>query len=456
MQEFLSIERSKPTKRAPSERKGDFGEIYTPLSFSAASEQASRCAQCGNPFCHHACPLHNFIPFWLKRAANNDLSGAWEILAQTNPFPEITGRVCPQERLCEGACTLGTSFGAVNIGALEVVVSENALEAGLNPLAPFKFESSDTKNSKKVAIIGSGPAGLSAATFLLRGGVKPVVFEAAPRAGGLLAYGIPGFKVQKKVVERRVKMLEDAGCEFRLGQKIDEAEFAKISGSFDAVILATGAREPRGSGLSKEDAKGVYSALDFLTAAQASLYHESENAPDLRGKKVVVVGGGDTAMDCLRVALRLGAREAVCAYRRAQSDMGGSRKEYINAAEEGAEFRFNLAPTAIVTNEAGAVVALEVAKTIIKDGRVELLKGTESQIQADVIIFALGFGVKKEGFFSANGIEFSRTVSVSEEFRTSKAGIYACGDCASGSALVVTAAASGKGAALSVLRDLGL
>ncbi|ANE35417.1 glutamate synthase, small subunit [Campylobacter iguaniorum] len=450
MQEFLKISRVKTVKRDESERLGDFKEIYSLLGAKNATEQASRCVQCANPFCHFTCPLHNYIPFWLLNTANSNLQTAFNLSNETNPFPEITGRVCPQDRLCEGACTLNSNFGAIAIGNIETYITETGLANGLKPFKDVKF------SDKKVAIIGSGPAGLSAATYLLRNGINVEIFEADNRAGGLLAYGIPGFKVEKTVIQRRVDMLKDAGAVFHTNTKIDDRNFHDLMSEFDAVVLAFGARSSRSQGIANENAKGIYKALDFLTTVQKELYKEECDAIDLVGKKVVVIGGGDTAMDCLRSALRKGASSATCVYRRDRASMPGSKKEFVNATEEGANFIFNLAIKDIVVNDSGEVLALNLAKTTTKDGKVEVIKGGEVMQNADVVIFALGFDVENLSFLSANGIELDKygRVATDDCFRTSKIGVYACGDCKRGSDLVVTAASEGKNVAKVIVKDL--
>ncbi|EAI4415290.1 glutamate synthase subunit beta [Campylobacter fetus] len=452
MQEFTNLTRLKTIKRDEGERSTDFKEIYQIFSLQSAKEQSSRCVQCANPFCHNACPLHNYIPFWLLNTANLNLEMAFKLSNETNPFPEITGRVCPQDRLCEGACTLNDNFGAITIGSIETFITESGLNSGFNPFGDIVF------TDKKVAIIGSGPAGLSVATYLIRNGVRVEIYEANHRAGGLLAYGIPGFKIEKSVIERRINILKTAGCVIHTNSFVDDFKFESLMSEFDAVVLAYGARTGRAVGLANEKAKGVYNALDFLTILQKEQYKESDTSIDLNGKKVVVIGGGDTAMDCLRSAIRKGALSATCVYRRDLASMPGSKKEFVNATEEGANFIFNAAPKDIVVNDENKVIALNISKTLTKDGKVELLKGGETIINADIIILALGFDVENLGFLSANGIEFDKKgrVATDKEFRTSKSGVYACGDCNRGSDLVVTAAADAKHCAKTILKDLGL
>lgn len=452
MQEFIKYSREKTIKRDENERVKDFKEIYQIFNLQNATKQASRCVQCANPFCHFSCPLHNYIPFWLLNVANSNLDIAFKLSNETNPYPEITGRVCPQDRLCEGACTLNDNFGAITIGAIETFISENGLNNGMKP-----FTKVEPKN-KKVAIIGSGPAGLSVATYLIREGVSVQIYEASKRAGGLLAYGIPGFKIDKSVVERRVGLLSEAGCTFHTDTFVDDAKFEELISEFDAVVLAYGARTGKILGLANESANGCYKALDFLSIIQKEQYKEDGVSLDLSGKKVVVIGGGDTAMDCLRSALRKGATSATCIYRRDLASMPGSKKEYVNAGEEGASFIFNAAPKDIVVNDNNEVVALNISKTILKGTSVEIVKGGETMLNADVIVCALGFDVENLKFLSANGIEFDKKgrIATDDELRTSKAGIYACGDCRRGSDLVVTAASEGKKVAMTIIKDLGI
>ncbi|MRI58545.1 MAG: glutamate synthase small subunit [Epsilonproteobacteria bacterium] len=455
MQNFIFNERIEPKKRAVNERIKDFREIYEIYNPNEAATQADRCVQCGDPYCHNACPLHNFIPHWLKTVAEKDLEFAFKISNESSPFPEIMGRVCPQDRLCEGACTLNEGYGAITIGAIETFISEEGFKRGLRP----EFEE---KLSGKVAIIGSGPAGLSCATYLLRAGIEPHVFERADRAGGLMMYGIPNFKLDKKVVQRRIDWLLEAGMKLTLGVEVGKSlDFGELLENYDAVFIGIGATKPRRAGIENEEA-GIM-AMDFLTNVQKKIFgdpYDKEKA-DVKEKTVVVIGGGDTAMDCVRTSIREGAKKAICAYRRDAASMPGSRKEVKNAEEEGAEFVYNVAPTKILLDDEGKVIGVEFVKTIsttTKDGqrKLEIIKNSEFTMDADVVIFALGFENTPLEFLSKHGIETNRwgAIKVNEHYETTKPGVYAGGDCYRGAHLVVTAAYDGREAAKAIAKRL--
>ena len=457
MQNFIFNERIEPKKRSVNERIKDFREIYEIYNPNEASSQADRCVQCGDPYCHNACPLHNFIPHWLKTVAERDLTLAFKISNESSPFPEIMGRVCPQDRLCEGACTLNEGYGAITIGAIETFISEEGFKKGLRP----EFEKK--KTGKKVAIVGSGPAGLSCATYLLRYGIEPHVFERADRAGGLLTYGIPNFKLDKKVVQRRIDWLMEAGMKLNLNIEVGKnIEFEELLENYDAIFLGIGATKPRRAGIPGENAKGAFMAMDFLTNVQRKIFGDPYSKEmEVKDKKVVVIGGGDTAMDCVRTSLREGANKAICAYRRDAASMPGSKKEVKNASEEGAEFIYNAAPTKILTNEQNEVVGVEFVKTIStvgKDGKrkLETIKNSEFTIDADVVIFALGFENTPLEFLSQHGIETNEwgAVKIDSNYETTKPGVFAGGDCYRGAHLVVTAAYDGREAAKSIVRKL--
>lgn len=445
MREFKTIQRVEIEKRDPKERSCDFREIYTLLNRENAKLQASRCVQCGNPFCHSSCPLHNYIPYWLLKTAKEDLKSAFEISNFTNPFPEITGRVCPQDRLCEGACTLGDGYGAINIGAIETHITENGLHAGYS----LKFPTE--KIGKKVAIIGAGPAGLSASNYLLKSGIDVDIYDENSVAGGLLSIGIPGFKLDKSVVNRRVNILKDAGANFILNKKVGkDISFEKLLLEYDALFLGFGARVSKMMNLKNENL--CFGALDFLTLIQNEL--NGGEKIDIKDKKVLVVGGGDTAMDCLRSAIRKGANSATCLYRRSKNEMGGSKKEFLNASVEGANFIFNTTPKEILLNENGDIIGLNAQKTTIKNRVVETIKGSEFRVDADIIIFALGFDVENLSFLAENGIQTDKNgrILVDSEFKTSCTGVFAGGDCIRGSSLVVNAASDGKKAAQNIIK----
>ncbi|MDR1614240.1 MAG: glutamate synthase subunit beta [Campylobacteraceae bacterium] len=461
MQDFLTIERAEIKKRSITERTKDFKEIYELLSKDDIKEQASRCIQCGDPFCHNKCPLHNFIPFWLKAVgARADIRTAFEISNESNPFPEITGRVCPQDRLCEGDCSLNDGYGAITIGAIETVISEYGFRNGLKPLFAAK------KSDKSVAVIGSGPASISAATYLLRAGVKVVMYEKQNRAGGLLTYGIPGFKIEKEVIARRVNWLTEAGLELKTNTEVGkDISFSELVNSHNAIFLGIGAELPNRANISNENANGTIMAVDFLRTIQKRQFKEEiDKDIDVTNKNVVVVGGGDTAMDCLRTSIRENAKSVTCLYRRDKFNMPGSKKEFKNALDEGVNFIYNATPRDIIVNSEGNVIGLNMQKTILssKDtlGRqtIEIVKGSDFKIDADIVIFALGFTPNIPMFLAENGIDINArgTIAADNCYRTSKAGVYAGGDCMRGAALVVTAAADGKMAAMQILKDLSL
>lgn len=458
MQNFLQVERSNPKKRQALERVKDYSEIYQPYSSDEATPQASRCVQCGDPYCHNKCPLHNFIPQWLKKVSEKDFRLAFELSHATSPFPEIMGRVCPQDRLCEGDCTLNDGYGAITIGAIETFISEKGMELGYKP----KFA---TKSAgKSVAIVGSGPAGLSAATFLLREGFKVELFERQDRAGGLLTYGIPGFKLEKSVIERRLDQLTQAGLKLHLGKEIGkEMSFEKLLKGFDAIFLGIGATAPKKARIPGEEAEGCYSAIDFLTAIQKRNFgvESSILLPELKGKSVVVVGGGDTAMDCVRTAIREGAEEVKILYRRDENNMPGSHKEYVNAKEEGVEFEFFAAPKQVILRE-GKATGIESYRTELCDmdekGRQKcvVVEGSEFVVEADVIIFSLGFDPARPSFLEQHQIALHPWggIIVDDSYETSLPNVFAGGDCYRGADLVVNAALDGREAAKAIIKKL--
>ena len=460
MLKFYDLERIDVKKRDVVERTKDFDEIYTVFQPNKADGQSERCIQCGDPYCHNGCPLHNFIPQWLKATASNDLEFAFNLSNETSPFPEVMGRICPHDRLCEGACTLNHGHGAITIGSVETFINEEGFKKGFKP----KFASQ--KTGKKVAIVGAGPAGLSAATFLLREGVDVEIFDKQSRPGGLLTYGIPGFKLDKDVIDRRIKCLEDAGAIFHQNVEVGKDQsFDVLRDNFDAVFIGIGAVKGRTSGLQNENASNVHLAMEFLVDIQKKIFNETRSGNiDVKGKNVVVIGGGDTAMDCVRTSLRERARSVKCLYRRDAQNMPGSKKEYINAKEEGVEFEFHVSPKSLVTNENGDVIAVEMLKTKLGEpdasGRrcVEEIAGSEYQVNADVVIFALGFDTVVYPFFASNGIETDNygAIMVDENYQTSKPGIYAGGDCHRGADLVVTAVRDGRDAAKAIIKSFTL
>lgn len=458
MREFLTTERLEPTKRLVVERVKDFGEIYEVFSKADASSQSDRCIQCGDPFCLNKCPLHNYIPQWLKSVSEKDLEFAFKLSNEPSPFPEVMGRVCPHDRLCEGSCTLNDGHGAITIGSVETHITEAGFKAGFTPEFP------GITTDKKVAIIGSGPAGMSAATYLLRSGIAVKMYERSDRAGGLLTYGIPNFKLDKKIVERRIKLLEDAGLELVLNCEVGkDISFEEIASSHDAMFIGVGATKAKRAGLKGEGASNVYDAMDYLTAIQKKRFNSSYDKKfDFKDLNVVVIGGGDTAMDCLRTAKREGAKSVTCLYRRDEKNMPGSKKEYKNAMEEGVDFTFLASPKEVVIED-GKAISVEYIKTTLglKDSsgrqKMEEVKGSETRINADVIIMSLGFDLEVPSFLAENGIETNEWggVIINEEtHETTTSGIYAGGDCYRGADLVVTAAYDGREAARSIANSL--
>ncbi|NNJ71801.1 MAG: glutamate synthase subunit beta, partial [Enterobacterales bacterium] len=342
---FVELERALPDKRKAEERTTDFLDIYTQAPNEQLAAQADRCLDCGNPYCQWQCPLHNHIPNWLELVRRGKLKQAARTMLNTNPLPEICGRVCPQDRLCEQACTINTGFGAVTIGNIEKQISDMAIENGWYDIAiPAKI-------GKKVAVIGSGPAGIGCADYLVRHGVDVVVFEKAPEIGGLLTFGIPEFKLEKSVLLKRREHLEKQGIEFRLNTEIGkDIAFDDLRAEYDAVFLGMGAYEAVDGGLQDPENKAIIASLDYLigvTNHNHNLNMQDATFYDLKDEDVMVFGGGDTAMDCVRTAIRQGAKSVKCVYRRAETDMPGSRKEVVSAREEGIEFVFHKQPTAI-------------------------------------------------------------------------------------------------------------
>lgn len=459
MREYLNIERIEAKKRLVVERTKDFNEIYEVFDKNEAATQSERCIQCGDPYCLNKCPLHNYVPQWLKAVSEKDLEFAFKLSNEPSPFPEVMGRVCPHDRLCEGACTLNDGHGAITIGSVETFITEEGFKAGYKPDFP------GITTDKKVAVIGSGPAGLSAATYLLRSGVGVTMYERSDRAGGLLTYGIPNFKLDKKIVERRIKLLQEAGMELMLNCEVGrDIGFEEIADNHDAIFIGIGATKAKKASINGESAPNVYKAMDYLTAIQRKNFKLAYDKKfDFKDKNIVVIGGGDTAMDCLRTAKREGAKSVKCLYRRDAHNMPGSQKEYKNALEEGVEFTFFVSPKEIVLNDKGTAIAVEVVKTTlgVKDesGRqkMEEVKGSEHRVNADIIIMSLGFDPEVPVFLAENGIETNKWggIIINEDTHESTtAGVYAGGDCFRGADLVVTAAFDGREAAKSIIKSI--
>ncbi|HUY83272.1 MAG TPA: FAD-dependent oxidoreductase, partial [Steroidobacteraceae bacterium] len=345
--QFLDLPRRDPDKIALEERVLQFREIYAPYPADEAAQQAGRCLDCGNPFCEWKCPVHNYIPNWLGLIAEGKLFEAAELSHQTNSLPEMCGRICPQDRLCEGACTLNDGLGAVSIGAIEKYITDEAVKRGWKPDL-----SRVQPTGKRVAVVGAGPAGLACADVLVRNGVRPVVFDRHPRIGGLLTFGIPPFKLEKEVVEKRREIMEGMGVEFRLSTEVGrDVELEALLREFDAVFLGMGTYSYVKGGFTGEDLPGVHEALPYLVSnvrRELGLARAADEFIDLRDQHVVVLGGGDTGMDCNRTAIRQGAASVTCTYRRDEANMPGSRRDYKNSKEEGVTFLFNRQPVEIV------------------------------------------------------------------------------------------------------------
>ena len=463
--QFLEVPRQDPQKTAAEVRVYQFNEIYGQFESETAKSQAGRCLACGNPYCEWKCPVHNYIPNWLKLVAEGNLFAAAEMSHKTNSLPEICGRVCPQDRLCEGACTLNDGFGAVTIGSIEKYITDEALKAGWRPDL-----SGVVDTGKRVAIVGAGPAGLGCADILARNGVKAVVYDRYPEIGGLLTFGIPPFKLEKDVVKTRRELLEGMGVEFVLNTEIGkDVPFQTLLDDYDAVFLGMGTYTYMKGGFPGEDLPGVYEALPFLISnVNRLLGYEKTPAEfiDMKGKKVVVLGGGDTAMDCNRTSIRQGASSVTCAYRRDEANMPGSRREVANAKEEGVKFLWNRQPVEIVGN--GKVEGVKVVETQLgapdERGRrrPEVIPGSEEIIPADRVIVAFGFRPSPSDWFADFGIELDAggrvTAPANAKFKhqTTNPKVFSGGDMVRGSDLVVTAVFEGRQAAEGILDYLGV
>lgn len=465
--QFIEVKRVDPQKKGIERRRNEFVEIYNPFQKSQVQMQADRCLACGNPYCEWKCPVHNYIPDWLQLANEGRIIEAAELCHQTNSLPEICGRVCPQDRLCEGACTLNNDYGAVTIGNIEKYIVDTALQMGWRPDL-----SKVISTGKQVAVIGAGPAGLACADVLIRNGVKPVVFDRHPEIGGLLTFGIPSFKLDKGIMTLRREVFTDMGIEFRLGVDIGpDLPFSDLLEEYDAVFVGTGTYTSMRANLKNEDSAGVYDALDYLIANTDRLMGlKRERYPyvNLEGKRVVVLGGGDTAMDCLRTALRQGAADVTCVYRRDRENMPGSAREVQNAEDEGVRFLWNLQPLGIGVGENGSVNGVEVVSTLLGEPdeqgrrRPEPVIGTETVLAADSVIIAFGFRASPPEWLGKNNISLNnRQLIIAPEhgelpFQTSNEKVFAGGDAVRGSDLVVTAIAEGRRAAESILDYLGV
>jgi glutamate synthase (NADPH/NADH) small chain len=450
-----------PEKRDASSRAQDFHEIYREYADRKAAEQASRCSQCGVPYCQSYCPLHNNIPDWLKLTAEGRLQEAYEISQATNTFPEICGRICPQDRLCEGNCVIEQSgHGTVTIGSVEKYITDTAWEEGwVKPIRPH------AERSESVGIIGAGPGGLAAADMLRRQGVQVTVYDRYDRSGGLMTYGIPGFKLEKDVVERRNAQLADGGVNFVLNCNVGEdIAFDAIRGQHDAVLIATGVYKARDIEAPGVGAKGIVKALDYLTVSNKHGF--GDDVPEYEsgelnaaGKRVVVIGGGDTAMDCVRTAIRQGALSVKCLYRRDRANMPGSQREVANAEEEGVEFVWLSAPKGFTggTEVDGVMVQKMRLGAPDATGRQtpEVIEGADYVEPAELVIQALGFEPEDlPTLWGVSELKVTRWGTIKADFRThetSLPGVYAAGDIVRGASLVVWAIRDGREAAEAIL-----
>jgi glutamate synthase (NADPH/NADH) small chain len=458
MLRFVSTERKPQEKRAVRARRLDFKEIYQGFAAEKAAEQASRCSQCGVPFCQSHCPLNNNIPDWLRLTAEGRLREAYEVSTATNVMPEVCGRICPQDRLCEGNCVIEQSgHGTVTIGAIERYLTDLAFEEGW--VTPIR---APRERSESVGIVGAGPAGLAAAESLRRKGYSVTVYDRYDRAGGLLIYGIPGFKLEKEIVLRRVERLEESGVMFTLNTEIGkDLTFDALRRKHDAVLVATGVYKARGLDVPCAGGKGLVAAMDYLTASnRVDLGDQVEafqsGALDAKGKRIVVIGGGDTAMDCVRTAVRQGAKSVTCLYRRDRANMPGSRAEVANAEEEGVKFEWLAAPLAVL-GDGKKVKGVQATRMRLgapdASGRQapEPTPGTAFDVPADLVIQALGFDPEDlPSLWDEPYLKLTRwgTLKIDERsYETSMAGVFAAGDIVRGASLVVWAIREGRDAA---------
>jgi len=463
--QFLDTPRKDPEKAEVPVRIKHYTEIYGQYDADKAAEQSARCLECGNPYCEWKCPVHNYIPNWLKLVAEGNLLEAAEMSHRTNSLPEMCGRVCPQDRLCEGACTLNDGFGAVTIGSVEKYITDEALKLGWRPDL-----SNVTPTNRRVAIVGAGPAGLGCADILARNGVQAVVFDKYDEIGGLLTYGIPPFKLEKDVVFTRREIMEGMGIQFRTGVEIGtDISFQSLLDDYDAVFLGMGTYTSMRGGFPGEDLKGVYEALPYLISNvnyQQDWDDNPQNFIDLKDKRVVVLGGGDTAMDCNRTAVRQGASSVSCAYRRDEANMPGSRREVKNAHEEGVKFLWNRQPVELLADGDGSVAGVKVVQTTMgtPDARGRsmptIIEGSTEVIPADAVLVAFGFRPNPASWlddFDIKTDEGGHVIAPEKSVythQTSNPRVFAGGDMVRGSDLVVTAVFEGRNAAEGIIRYL--
>ena len=429
-----------------------------PFKRHVAEHQAERCIDCGNPYCQTGCPVHNYIPLWLELAKNNRIIEAAELCHRTNSLPEICGRICPQDRLCEGACTLNTGFEAVTIGAIERYITDTAFALGWRPQIDVE------PTGKKVAIVGSGPAGLSCADVLVRHGIEAVVYERQEEVGGLLTFGIPEFKLEKRVVLRRREVLEAMGVVFHTGCEVGvDISPDQLLAEHDALFFATGAYTPKVGGLPNEDHEDVNEALRYLIGNTRNLLYETagEDYISMENREVLVLGGGDTAMDCVRTAVRQGAAQVTCIYRRSAEEMPGSQNEVAHAIDEGVHFQFNRAPVGIRVGNAGDLVGVEIAQTRVENGELTIDRESVELVHADSVLVAFGYWTSPPDWCSDLQIELNDWGGVvvgdgqALPFQTNNPKVFAGGDNVRGADLVVRAVDDGRRAATSIIQQLG-
>jgi glutamate synthase (NADPH) small chain len=465
MLKFVTVSKQMPDKRPPSLRREDFGEIYAEYARDKAAEQAGRCSQCGVPYCQTHCPLHNNIPDWLKLTAEGRLQEAYELSQATNTFPEICGRICPQDRLCEGNCVIEQSgHGTVTIGSVEKFITDTAWDEGwVKPIAP------SVERPESVGIIGAGPGGLAAADMLRRAGLQVTVYDRYDRSGGLMVYGIPGFKLEKDVVMRRNKQLEDGGVEFVLNCNVGEdISFDAIRGKHDFVVIATGVYKSRDLIAPGVGAKGIVRAIDYLTASNRKSF--GDDVPEFdsgelnaEGKRIVVIGGGDTAMDCVRTAIRQDATSVKCLYRRDRANMPGSQREVANAEEEGIEFVWLSTPKGFTgdTVEGVMVQKMRLGQPDATGRQSpEIIEGADYIEGADMVIQALGFEPEDlPTLWGSPELEVTRWGTIKADFRSHETqipNVFAVGDIVRGASLVVWAIRDGREAAEAILERLAM